>query len=325
MITQEEVSENEKAASVLEAASALASLGGNVRVDKESSSENETFRCALKTGNDNYPRDSDSFGDDGVKTSTFPEKLMEMLSGAGSDDCMTWLPHGKSFVIVSVEKLARDLLPVYFKDPKFSSFVRKLYRWGFRQIEKGPDAQSFFHRYFQRDNKKMCREMTLSPFFFGSVSNQQQISQEGALRVGENNSLGINASASLRCDDLLLLRRRIAISQARVLAHKRQLSFALDSLPNANESMPLLPARFRRHSLGCGDPAVGSAINRRNQDWTQFENLEKRAKILRSSMNILLHNMSGHNKTRGDNQSDLYSCPLSPDAAQVIQEAVDVL
>lgn len=86
----------------------------------------------------------------------FPVKLMDMLSTDDFADCITWLPHGRSFVISSPERFTDTVLPRYFKECKFSSFTRKLYRWGFRQISKGPDAESFFHKYFRRDKKNMC-------------------------------------------------------------------------------------------------------------------------------------------------------------------------
>jgi hypothetical protein len=76
---------------------------------------------------------------------------------------VAWIPDGKSFVIRSKEKLVSDLLPQFFRQGKFSSFTRKLYRWGFRQVnmqrDRQPQAMYFGNEYFQRDNKALLTNM----------------------------------------------------------------------------------------------------------------------------------------------------------------------
>mmetsp|Transcript_23745 Transcript_23745/g.51433 ORF Transcript_23745/g.51433 Transcript_23745/m.51433 type:complete len:530 (+) Transcript_23745:307-1896(+) len=89
----------------------------------------------------------------------FPARLMEMLSDEENTDCISWMPHGRSFLIHDPYKFTDTVLPKYFKGTKFSSFTRKLYRWGFRQISKGPDADTFFHKLFRRDKKTLCDRM----------------------------------------------------------------------------------------------------------------------------------------------------------------------
>ena len=68
--------------------------------------------------------------------------------------CVAWLPDGKSFVIRNPDEFTRQVLPKFFKATKFSSFTRKLYRWGFRQVNRGigPDDPIIFgNENFQRD------------------------------------------------------------------------------------------------------------------------------------------------------------------------------
>jgi hypothetical protein len=76
---------------------------------------------------------------------------------------VAWIPDGKSFVIRSKEGLVSDLLPQFFRQGKFSSFTRKLYRWGFRQVnmqrDRQPQAMYFGNEYFQRDNKALLTNM----------------------------------------------------------------------------------------------------------------------------------------------------------------------
>jgi hypothetical protein len=76
--------------------------------------------------------------------------------------CAAWLPEGKSFVVRNPDEFARNVIPKYFKATKFSSFTRKLYRWGFRQINRGigPDDPVIFgNDYFERDNESLMSQM----------------------------------------------------------------------------------------------------------------------------------------------------------------------
>jgi hypothetical protein len=70
-----------------------------------------------------------------------------------------WMPHGKSFVITDPDAFSADVLSRYFKSTKFKSFTRKLYRWGFRAITKGPDKGSYYHELFVRDDPGLCVRM----------------------------------------------------------------------------------------------------------------------------------------------------------------------
>jgi len=104
-------------------------------------------------------------------TLTFPEKLMLMLTYVeklakdnGSNPLMAWTPDGRAFVIHKKDALVSDVLPLFFKQGKFASFTRKLYRWGFRQVsislERVQRKEMIFgHEYFQRDNKELMAKM----------------------------------------------------------------------------------------------------------------------------------------------------------------------
>mmetsp|Transcript_24684 Transcript_24684/g.47369 ORF Transcript_24684/g.47369 Transcript_24684/m.47369 type:complete len:497 (+) Transcript_24684:94-1584(+) len=101
----------------------------------------------------------------------FPKTLMEMMDycdemnskrAEDSDKfCVTWLPDGKSFLVRDPTEFARTIIPKFFKPSKFTSFARRLYRWGFRQFTSldtdgtAPplDAVAFSAPYFSRDAK----------------------------------------------------------------------------------------------------------------------------------------------------------------------------
>jgi len=65
----------------------------------------------------------------------FPQRLMAILSDASLTDVVTWLPHGRSFVIIRPDVFTDIVLPKYLPpvdaraSAKYPSFTRKLNRW----------------------------------------------------------------------------------------------------------------------------------------------------------------------------------------------------
>jgi len=96
----------------------------------------------------------------------FVEKLMEALVEAPntSDDAFSWLPDGKSFVVVNSDLFVSQVLqPVFRRNIKYSSFVRKLHRWGFIRLTSGGATDCFHNPYFQRGRNDLLYEMTCTP------------------------------------------------------------------------------------------------------------------------------------------------------------------
>lgn len=124
---------------------------------------------------------------------TFPEKLMNLMKFAEKQDtetfCVAWLADGKSFVVRNPEEFIRKVLPKFFKATKFSSFTRKLYRWGFRQVNRGigPDDPIIFgNEFFQRDNLELMakmRSVTAASTRKQEENNLQLIAQKRALET----------------------------------------------------------------------------------------------------------------------------------------------
>eukprot|EP00549_Striatella_unipunctata_P019582 CAMPEP_0118709366 /NCGR_PEP_ID=MMETSP0800-20121206/22593_1 /TAXON_ID=210618 ORGANISM="Striatella unipunctata, Strain CCMP2910" /NCGR_SAMPLE_ID=MMETSP0800 /ASSEMBLY_ACC=CAM_ASM_000638 /LENGTH=352 /DNA_ID=CAMNT_0006613043 /DNA_START=116 /DNA_END=1174 /DNA_ORIENTATION=+ len=143
--------------SLLTAASALTTMGGpspeqvaNVPTMTEPPKD-----ALLEAGT---KQDGKEFDED--IPMTFPQRLMEVLSDETHADVITWLPHGKGFIIYKKKKFAIDVLPKYFKQSKFTSFTRKLNRWGFTRITRGPETGAYYHRFFQRGNLRLCLQMS---------------------------------------------------------------------------------------------------------------------------------------------------------------------
>jgi hypothetical protein len=89
-------------------------------------------------------------------------KMMRMSEEHGDGFCVTWCDDGRSFVIKDCDEFTRVVVPKFFKPTKFSSFTRKLYRWGFRQINRGlgPDDPVIFGcEFFQREKPEEMAQM----------------------------------------------------------------------------------------------------------------------------------------------------------------------
>jgi len=87
---------------------------------------------------------------------------MQYAQEQGDDFCVAWSEDGKSFIVKVPDKFVREVIPKFFKPTKFSSFTRKLYRWGFRQVNRGigPDDPIIFgNEYFQRDSPDLMAKM----------------------------------------------------------------------------------------------------------------------------------------------------------------------
>lgn len=89
----------------------------------------------------------------------FPQRLMEILSEEDNEEAIRWLPHGKAFIVVNRQKFSDAVLPRYFKKSKWASFTRKLNRWNFARISKGPELGAYYHQFFQRGNEALCTQM----------------------------------------------------------------------------------------------------------------------------------------------------------------------
>jgi len=91
--------------------------------------------------------------------SSFPLKLMEALSNEGHKEIISWLAHGRGFMIFQTKEFVEKVMPKYFKQTKFPSFTRKLSRWGFTRVQRGPEVGVYYHDLFLRDNPTFCLKM----------------------------------------------------------------------------------------------------------------------------------------------------------------------
>jgi hypothetical protein len=86
----------------------------------------------------------------------FPLKLHQIISDESNSGSISWLQSGKAFIIVDKKRFAEEILPRFFSQQcKFTSFTRKLARWRFNRVPRGPLIGAYYHELFVRDNQNL--------------------------------------------------------------------------------------------------------------------------------------------------------------------------
>jgi len=97
----------------------------------------------------------------------YVERISARLGKRKGKESIEWTADGKSFVIWHVKDFTSSWLHMFFGKTKFSSFTRKLYRWGFRQIKVCVSIKAgqcgrvlcFGNENFQRNDMTLLTKM----------------------------------------------------------------------------------------------------------------------------------------------------------------------
>jgi hypothetical protein len=86
---------------------------------------------------------------------------MNVLDSEQYNHILSWTHDGKAFVVLEPEKFQNELLPSCFGLLKFSSFLRKLYRWGFSKskFHGSKDCPAYSNPDFIRGHGTGCINM----------------------------------------------------------------------------------------------------------------------------------------------------------------------
>jgi hypothetical protein len=86
--------------------------------------------------------------------------MLEDVAKISHGSIVSWQPHGMSFRVHQPEVFTRTVMPRYFKQTKYKSFLRQLHLYGFHRIAKGRDRGAYIHSMFIRNKKSMSLRMT---------------------------------------------------------------------------------------------------------------------------------------------------------------------
>jgi hypothetical protein len=93
----------------------------------------------------------------------FPLKLMQVLSDEQYSNIISWMPNGRSFVIIRPRSFVKEILPKDFKSAQYASFTRKLMRWGFSKCEDG--TGEFSHPQFRKGRVDLIEKISCKRVF----------------------------------------------------------------------------------------------------------------------------------------------------------------
>lgn len=99
----------------------------------------------------------------GFMGTNFPARLHDLLShDEDISNIITWLPHGRSWIVLDKKEFLRKVAPSHFQISKFESFTRQVNGWGFKRITQGPDINSYYHELFLRGMPHLIQWMKRS-------------------------------------------------------------------------------------------------------------------------------------------------------------------
>mmetsp|Transcript_11729 Transcript_11729/g.17205 ORF Transcript_11729/g.17205 Transcript_11729/m.17205 type:complete len:185 (+) Transcript_11729:79-633(+) len=125
-------------------------------------------RDATKHSNSSCNKDDSSSSDDGQTVARggvatpFPWKVYDMLETAevdGFEDLVSWIPHGRAFMVHHPQKFVEQVMPIWFSQTKFASFQRQLNLYGFRRLTTGRDKGAYFNPRFLRGERQLIQKM----------------------------------------------------------------------------------------------------------------------------------------------------------------------
>jgi hypothetical protein len=88
---------------------------------------------------------------------------MDILDNKDISDVITWLPHGRGFTITDKRRFADEVMPIYFRESKYTSFTRRLNRWKFTIQTQGHKKAAYYHPFFIKGDVHSCEMMRPLP------------------------------------------------------------------------------------------------------------------------------------------------------------------
>mmetsp|Transcript_27794 Transcript_27794/g.67214 ORF Transcript_27794/g.67214 Transcript_27794/m.67214 type:complete len:576 (+) Transcript_27794:900-2627(+) len=150
----------------ISSSSSLAAAGTGDRSGEETSrrtSDSKEAAVAAAAGaTKNEPKGGKRASKPNKKEKKFPwvlHKIIDEAEQEGNQHIVAWMPRGRSFIVHKRDTFTEQILPRYFRQTKYKSFVRQLNLWGFTFIDQGPDKGSYYCEHFIKGKKELCDKM----------------------------------------------------------------------------------------------------------------------------------------------------------------------
>lgn len=84
-------------------------------------------------------------GTNSMRVQKLPTKLSAMLSCKEFEHIISWMPHGRAWKIHNPHAFVEEVIPRFFDNTNYNSFIRLVNAWGFRRVMKGTDRNAYYH------------------------------------------------------------------------------------------------------------------------------------------------------------------------------------
>jgi len=141
--------------------------------------EEESASYSTKEGSSKTTLQLDSEISPEGKRLRFIYKLFQILEKEACSDIVSWLPHGKAFAIFDKRRFETEIMPIVLEsNAKYPSFIRRLLRWNFKQVNDGATGL-FANPHFQRACPHLLRQLRSKESKLGKL--EQRLLQQSAL------------------------------------------------------------------------------------------------------------------------------------------------
>ena len=156
-----------------------------------------------------------------TKKSSFPEIIHDLLEDPAHADILRWLPGGKAFIILDTKRFTEELLSTHFKQAQYTSFTRRLGRWKFTRVPRGPFLGAYYHKLFRKGHKYLCKFMSCN----GDADIASILKMQGYRKMQaspQNYASDSFAQMKMELEQLRSLRYKILQRQIQLLTRLKQ-------------------------------------------------------------------------------------------------------
>jgi hypothetical protein len=199
----------------------------------------------------------------GGVTQPFPEKLHEMLNAMDQDresrQVVSWLPHGRAFLVHRPKEFTHDVMPRFFRQTKLTSFQRQLNLYGFRRITQGTDAGAYYHEMFLRGRPGLCQRMVRQKV--KGTGHKQPADASSEPNFYEMPSLDSPASSSLLPSEPPPIGAAMPIAMPTTTTAQISVLSPPPKTTGSGDNSPSSPKRYPTHGFVLGDANLKSPLS----------------------------------------------------------------
>jgi hypothetical protein len=130
-----------------------------------------------------------------MSAQAFPGRLHAMLDMASQknfEDIVSWQPCGKAFKVHDTKRFAESIMPTYFNQTKYKSFLRQVNIYGFHRLIRGAENGAYTHNCLVRGEPEICQHMIRT-----KIKNKFQRSKNRS-KKSSRSSLVVSSSEGAR-------------------------------------------------------------------------------------------------------------------------------